>query len=416
MAICTLCDQEMTEAASCSVEILHQKGTPFELFPHGKDPGWRGLRGRCPDCGVARGGFHHVGCDVQRCPACRRQLISCDCRWDELRDEYDDDDPVDDDEVERIVVPIRGAGAPLAPCAPPAPTPFEAIAAPLRARHHDAIRSLATWSLERGRRCDLDVAAACLDALEPLRDADGYRLTRPAVTGVLVSEVRNIASAGRALLPEQWPTVLWSVLTWLHDDGRLHARSDPLDVLREPLRCYGMLDEDGHPMPQGDDVDFACQCYVPYDPSLPPDIGRAIVGHDPEDGRQLLAPAALRPRSRPTMLDDFQPLFAFARRLRSDVWVAVHPEAFNYLGRVLAERKSPELWLYQHDPTARRGFDPLALDADATPWRAVSDRRRNVGYRWVNTPDRVAAARAGSGALNSSDEGKPLNAAIPRPE
>ena len=410
MAICTLCDQEMTEAASCSVEVLHQNGTPFELFPHGKDPGSRGARGRCPDCGVARVGYHHVGCDVQRCPSCRRQLISCDCRWDELRDEYVDDEYVvdDDEDLEHVVVPILRGRASLAPCAPPAPTPtpFEAVAAPLRVRHRDAIRSLATWSLERGRPCDLDVAAACLDALERHRDAEGYRLGRPTVTNVLVSEVHNIAGAARTMLPEDWHTVLWSVLTWLHEVGRLHARSDPLDVLREPLRCYGLLDADGHAMPEGSDVDFACQCFVPYDSSLPPGVGRAIVGHDPEDGRQFLARAALRPRSRPTMLEDFQPLFAFARRLRSDMWVAVHPEAFSYVGRVLAERRSPELRLYQHDPTARRGFDPLALDADATPWRAMPDRRHKVGYRWVETPDRIAATRAGAGAINSADEAR----------
>ena len=42
------------------------------------------MRGdRCGDCGVIRGGSHHPGCDLQRCPACGRQLMSCGCSFDE---------------------------------------------------------------------------------------------------------------------------------------------------------------------------------------------------------------------------------------------------------------------------------------------------------------------------------------------
>ena len=39
----------------------------------------------CDDCGVRRGLLHRLGCDLEPCPRCGGQAITCDCF-------YDDDD------------------------------------------------------------------------------------------------------------------------------------------------------------------------------------------------------------------------------------------------------------------------------------------------------------------------------------
>lgn len=40
---------------------------------------WGSARHPCHDCAAIKGEFHVPGCDMERCPACRGQAISCGC-------------------------------------------------------------------------------------------------------------------------------------------------------------------------------------------------------------------------------------------------------------------------------------------------------------------------------------------------
>lgn len=72
------------DGSSCLVRLHERSGVQREVEPYGKEAWWTELpepppEPECHDCGVAVGGFHHEGCDMERCPHDGGQAMGDGC-------------------------------------------------------------------------------------------------------------------------------------------------------------------------------------------------------------------------------------------------------------------------------------------------------------------------------------------------
>jgi hypothetical protein len=77
---------ERIEAAQLQ-ETYSISGKEYPRVKYGdEEDDWGADHQPCHDCAVVKGQYHVPSCDVERCPACGGQAISCDCDYDDDED------------------------------------------------------------------------------------------------------------------------------------------------------------------------------------------------------------------------------------------------------------------------------------------------------------------------------------------
>ena len=79
-ARCSACHRAKLEARGCTVaKVILANGRVLPRVRFYPLDG-ASLDDRCSDCKVSRGGLHHLGCGLERCPSCGQRASICGFR------------------------------------------------------------------------------------------------------------------------------------------------------------------------------------------------------------------------------------------------------------------------------------------------------------------------------------------------
>jgi len=139
---------------------------------------------------------------------------------------------------------------------------FTDAIAPTRSEHHSVVVAATEWCRSEGRPIDPDLIALICGGIAWGDHHEPNVWTRKRVNELLRCSMWNCCSMAGCLYPDGTPEALWMFLGFLAATDRLDPASQPLDRLRDALRCAG-LGDDGLPRPDGA-PDFRCECNRPY--------------------------------------------------------------------------------------------------------------------------------------------------------
>ena len=73
---CEDCNKNMTGSVTCTLRYIQLGDEFFE-----RNTVYFDVNKKCHDCGIINkdGNIHHYGCDMERCPRCEGQMLSCGC-------------------------------------------------------------------------------------------------------------------------------------------------------------------------------------------------------------------------------------------------------------------------------------------------------------------------------------------------
>jgi hypothetical protein len=360
----------MTSATGCGEGTVGIEGEVFRRRTFGAER--RGGRnGRCGDCGVVLGHFHHPGCAIERCPRCGGQSIMCGCCHDDVAvDEVDlwfdhgDDLPAVEDEVLLALDPWP-PGAPRR-SVHTLPLALASLTTPLRLRHVAHLEVLGQLRDVAGRFDD-DVVTIAVAALRSHGDAEGgLCLRRPDVAASVARATRWLEQAHVEPVPGVADAIA-AVLRRTHELGGLEPASDPLAALLEPLHAHHGVEPIA--------AVHVCQCFAAHDRWLPAEhrLLQVWTGHlvharcpEPIDG-------ALAGEAWAAFFDRVGPSGGWEGAGQDDVPCL--------LGLISGPRSVGRLWVFG-DPSRPGRYDNLFLDNGGTPYVAHPDRRYRDGFRW----------------------------------